>query len=362
VGKYEDIVKEEYDSFPDVDVLKDFDDFLVGGTQKFTPGFAASQRSLAWQLLPGADVSVLRGMFKNGDPAPAAPEDLVEARDDLLVHAPDQVDLDDPAQYKRLFIEMKQRAFGIFDFLEIMSASLGDVPVKEQDLILSDYDLYTLDYLQGLVTDYFALASIATLAAYENMGIYSVKFRQLDGCPVCRATDGLIYSTKTLLNLFGSGSHITHPYCDSNFLPVVSREMYSGLLTGHLNLEEIIQGGVRVLNVPRELEGEIRGLVEGTDFDHIEFVDMKDHLFEDMEVDRLGVVAIVQDDVLYVHNSYVGLCGPAEFLREFLHGVSGVTTVSPSSLAGADSYFLGGRRVVHKDGFYWDPDTGQKVK
>jgi hypothetical protein len=363
MGKFTDIVQAEYDSFPDADVPKDFDDFLVGGAvQQTLPEFAATQRSLAWQLSGVADSDDLKRVFTGGVDIPGTPENLVEAQDDLLEHAPDQVDIRDRVQYEKLFMTLKKRAYDIFDFLDIRSASMGDIPIKEEDLLLTEDDYYTIDYLHEVVTDYFALSSIATLTAFENMGIYTVKFRQLDECPICRATDGLLFETRVLINLLGSGSHVTHPYCDCQLLPVISREMYSGPLEGHLNLEEIRQGLTTLVNAPRELEGEIRGLAQGIGYNRIEFVDMKDHLFHETEIDRDGVVVIAQEGILYVHNSYVGLNGPAEFLRGFLREDVADSIMPPSSLEGSDTYFMGGRRVVKKDGHYWDPSTGRRIK
>jgi len=354
---YRQIVQEVLNSYPDDQPLLKFDDFFVGGAYKQQlPDFAASQKPLTWQLTGISDVEAL----KRGE---VQQEVLVEAENDLDVFVPEKVDLLDEEQYEKLFMAMKSRAFRVFNFLDIKSAALGDIPIKEKDLVLDEDDYYIMDYLRGAVSDYYAVASIATLLAYENMGIYTVRFRQQDGCPICKALDGIFFETRSLISLLGTGDHVSHRYCDCQLVPVIFREMYSGPLEGYLNLEETRHGPVTILNAPLELEVELRQLSEQLDVDCIEFVDMKDHLRENLEVtDIEGVVAILEDGVLSVHNSYVGSHGPLDFLREFAEADSLPDRISPASLEDAEIYLMGGRRVAKKDGKYWDPETGERLK
>jgi len=359
-GDYSQIVQDVLNSFPDDEPddgpLKEFDNFFVGGAVHHSvPEYEASQRSLTWQLTGVKDVAAL----KRGE----VEADVIETHDDLDFFVSERLDILDDAQYETLWLAMKLRAFEVYHFLDIKSAALGDIPIKERDLVLDENDHYLLDYLRQSVTDYHAVAAIATLTAYENMGIYFARFRQHDGCPVCRALDGSIFETRMLIGLLGSGGHVSHTYCDCQLEPVIWREMYDGPLNGYLCKEEVVHRGTRIVNMPVELETEILALSEALDLDCIEFVDMKDHLRENMEVkDLAGVVAIQEGSTLFVHHSYVGSFGPSDFLREFAKIDRLPDRISVSSLESAEIYLLAGRRVAKFEGRYWDPVTGERLK
>lgn len=355
--KYRQIVQDVFDSHPEEEPLLEFDEFLVGGTMKQDiPSYIASQRSLTWQLSGVRDVEALK-RGEVDDP------ETIQVEDDLAEFIPEKLEILDEEQYEKLFMAMKLRAFRIYHFIDIKSAAIGDIPVKEKDLVLDEDDYYIIDYLKKAVTDYHAVATIATLTAYENMGIYSVRFRQRDDCPICRALDGAIYETSPLIGLIGGGSHISHPYCDCHLEPVIWREIYSGPLEGYLDLDEVMHEGTRIVNVPMELETEICKMSEKVDADRIEFVDMKDHLRENLEItDQEGIVAIFEDETLFVHRSYVGSQGPADFLREFARVKSFPAKISVVNLENAEIYLMGGRRVAKWDGRYWDPVTGELLK
>ena len=350
------VVQEVFDSYPNEEPLKDFDDFFVGGTLHHNlPSHETDQRAMAWQLTGVSDVEAL----KKGE----VEKEEVELENDLDLFVSEKLDILDEEQYEALFLAMKLRAFELYHFLDIKSAALGDIPIKEKDLVLDVEDRYLLDYLKQSLTDYHAVATIATLTAYENMGIHTVRFRQQDGCPLCRALDGAIFEIRMLVGLLGGGGHVSHTYCDCQMEPVVWREMYSGPLEGYLNKEEVLHQGTRIVNMPVEMETDILSLSEKLDFDCIEFVDMKNHLRENLEIkDTEGVVSIQEDGVLFVHNSYVGSYGPVDFLREFASVEALPDRISPSSLENAEIYLMGGRRVAKKDGKYWDPVTGERLK
>lgn len=354
---YRHIVQEVLNSYPDEEPHKEYDDFFVGGAVHHNmPDYNARQRPLTWQLTGVADVEAL----KRGE---VEVNDVVEAEDDLDLFVSERLDILDEEQYEKLFLAMKLRAFKIYHFLDIKSAALGDIPIKERDLLLDADDYYILDYLKQSLSDYHAVAAIATLTAYENMGIYAVRFRQQDGCPICVALDGTIFETRMLIGLLGSGGHVSHTYCDCQLEPVIWREMYSGPLEGYLNREEVNHRGVRIVNMPVESETEILNLSEGLDFDCIEFVDMKDHLRENLEIKDLeGIISIQEDGVLFVHNSYVGPHGPVDFLQEFARVKALPARISPVNLENAEIYLMGGRRVAKWDGKYWDPVTGERLK
>jgi len=351
------VAEELLDSFPDHEPLKDFDDFFVGGASQHLMQ-APSSPSLGWQLSNIRTVADL----KRGAP----PESIVEAEDDLDLFILDKVDVLDVAQYEQLFFAMKKRAFMIFDFMDIRSASLGDVPVREKDLVLDENDHYVMDYLREKVTDYFAVASIATLLAYENMGVYSVKFRQTDGCALCRSLDGSIFPTGYLINLLGEGNHVSHRYCDCKLIPIIQREVYEGPLQGHLDRESVlVQEGQLLRSVPVELESELRmaATLLPEDVHEVSFIDMRVHLFKkEGGFDREGVVAFREGEALYVHNSYVGVHGPVEFLKSYAEEQKTPDAVEIAPQAEDEVFYLGGKKAIFRDGRYWDAATGERLK
>jgi hypothetical protein len=349
------VAEELFESFPDKEPLKDFDDFFVGGGCR--PGMEEPRAEIGWQLSNVRTVADL----KRGAPA----EGLVEAEDDLDLFILDKVDVLDAKQYEDLFFAMKKRAFALFGFVDILSSSLGDVPVREKDLVLDDSDHYVIEYLREKITDYFAVSSIATLLAYENMGIHSVKFRQADGCALCKALDGAVYSTGYLVNLLGEGNHVSHGYCACRLEPIIAREVYEGPLSGRLDQPEL-QVGKRVLrSVPVELAESLGSAATALpdEITSVVFLDMRGHLLKaSSSRDREGIVALREGETLYVHNSYVGVHGPVEFLRGYFEEKRVSDAVDVAAGGDDEVFYLKGRKAVFRDGKYWDAVTGERLK
>lgn len=351
----EELAQRIFDSFPDTEPFKEFDDFFVGGASHHQMNAPATP-SFAWQL---SNIQTVADLERG-----APEEGPIETEDDLGLFIKDKVDILDDAQYERLFFATKKKVFALFDFVDVRSSVLGDAPVREKDLILDENDYYVIEYLKGNVTDYFAVSSIAALTAFENMGIRAVKFKEVDGCPLCLSLNGSVFSTGWLINLLGSGNHVSHLYCDCRFVPVIQREMYEGPLRDHLDKESIlVEGGCLLKSVPVELEDEIRAavpLLEGVRT--VEFVDMRSCLSERSDLDREGIVVLQEGDTLRVHNSYVGSSGPVDFLKGYATCVPVPDKVEVQEISEEEIFYVKGRRALFREGKFWDVATGERLR
>jgi len=345
-----------YDAFPNEEALLEFDPFFVGHASEEL-ATTTYKPSTAWQL---TDVNTVQSLREK----PEENDDEIRAEDDLNDFVLDKVDVRDEEAFVKLFSLSKKAAFDIFGFLDIKSSFMGDVPLREEDLILDDNDLYVVDYLQRKLTDYFAISSVATLMAYDNMGIQFAKFIPSDGCPLCEAHHGLFFEVRPLINLFSGGDFPVHPYCSCQWFPIIHREFYDGVLSDHLNLSKALHQGVEMSNVPVEMKRNIFDQVATTGVKKITFTNLPKYL-SDMDVKREnteGIVAFQNKDILIVHNSYVDLAGPVEFLKAFVREETGESSLPLADLEGKDVYFISGRRVAKHRGSYWDLKTGEKVK
>lgn len=311
-----------FDEFPDEDVLKDYDNFFVGGaSQKLILDKRVEDRKSAWQL---SGIDSIEDLKNAGKSKERIEQSLITLENDLDTFIIDRIDITDDSQYEELFYIMKEKAFKIFNFTDIKKGFSGNEYLQERDLILSDDDHYTIEYLRTCVKDYFAISSIATLIAFDEMGIDTVlltAFKHLS-CPLCRAHDGLFYNVRELISTFSGGGSVTHPYCDCRWFPVIRREMYAGPLTGHLNKDfqkkDIRKNDVSYIKMPVEFQ-DIPNLNWVIETNTVEFVDMKKHLTNNSEIDSEGVVAYFseKENRIFVHNSYVGFFGPGDFLYNF---------------------------------------------
>jgi hypothetical protein len=294
---------------------------------------------------------------------PPAVEPEIQTRNDLAQFAQTAVELLTEEQYTQLFFAAKKAAFKTFNFLSIKSSFKGDVPLSESDLILEEEDYYVLEYLRGSTKDYFRVQQIATLMAYREMGIELVRFQKRDTCPLCKAYDGLFYGVTHLLDLLGSGSDLVHPSCDVDWFPVIGREGYTGPLKGALDLEEAMDEDCRTLrNVPVELSSDILAAVVGLPFKIVDFVNMAEYGLNDIDdlEDISGVVVYCKGDRMIVHNSYVGMRGPVQFIQEFKTAQVALDKIEVGN-ADEEAFFVRGRAAVRREGSFWDAATGERL-
>lgn len=346
--------EEIFNGWPEEDPILAYDDFFIGGsTGDELPGY--NTECFSDQLTGIVTVQDLKN--------PPSTEALVEAVDDFDQFVVDQVNLLHEDRYGELFFAVKRDAFRLFGFSAIRSGAAGDVPLQEVDLVLDENDYYILEYLKTTTSDYFKVAQVALLVAYDNMGVDTVRFCQQDGCPLCVAHEGLFYRVNSLMDRLCSGGNVPHPYCESTWAPVIDRSSYYGPLLGHLNVERLEHGGVELLNVPAEYVEEIKLIAEKLDFERIRFVNMVDYSLNDSSYqgDLDGVVVLVEEDTLVVHNGYVGINGPVEFLREFSRPVVNLSKISLDDVRDPTVYYVGGRSAVRHEGKFWDASTGERL-
>lgn len=342
-----------FDAWPEEEPLLPYDDFFVGGSSDAEhPGYKTE--SFANQLTNIRTVKDLR------DPAP---ERAIPTEDDTNEFITDRVDLLSFEQYGELFFAIKRAVYNLFDFTTLRSASLGDVPMQELDLVMNEDDYYVIDYLKDVTKDYYKVAQVAVLTAYDNMGISLVRFCQHDDCALCRAHDGLFYEIRSLLELLGSGGNVTHPYCECTWAPVIQRERYAGPLSGHLDRDLVEVDGQELRNVPVEFLREITEIAATIPYKVIKFVDMVDYLLNESTLveNSRGVVAFVQGEELLVHNSYVGVYGPLQFLWQLAKTKPLPATISLEGTEDAEVYYVGGRAAIKQDGKFWDAETGERL-
>lgn len=348
-------IQKIYDEWPEEEPLLPFDGFLAGG--------AMAPRNPQDTGMFNRQISGVRTPQDLLNPQELEPE--IQTRNDLSQFTQTVVDLLSLEQYEQLFFAAKKAAYKIFNFLVLKSCSKGDTPFSEKDLVLEEEDYYVLEYLRGSTKDYYRVQQIATLMAYREMGVELVRFQNRDGCPLCASFDGLFYNVSYLLDLLGSGSDLTHPNCDAGWSPVIHRETYAGPLLGHLNVpEHECPDRVVVKNAPVEMLPDILKYANGTSFKVIEFVNMAEYLInevDDLEDSSGIVVYCASDSKMLVHNSYVGLSGPVQFLDAYR--VAQVTPLKSEvgQRDGEETFFVKGRAAVNRDGSFWDVETGDRL-
>jgi len=360
----EDRFQRIFDKWPDQDPLLPYDDFLVGGSSdQYCPGYGV--QSLASQLMGVQDCNDL----KKSSVESKADFEIRDDRDDFIR---EKVKLKDSAACSDLFFQVKLQVFREFDWTKIQSTQLKGIPLREADLVLTEDDHYLLEYLSGSLSDYFAIAHIALLQAYRNMGITVARFWAKDECALCCAHDGMFYDVDYLIGLFSSGDALTHRYCECAWTPVIQREYYNGPLVGHLEVSEARRGDIILQDVPVELVEDIWSAIglhsrvdaesfKGEDFPckTLKFVNMRDYALNDSDLtNSSGVVLIQEKDRLVVHNSYVGCNGPVEYIQEFMKKLSS-TKVELDEVADEERFLVNGRFAVKRKGKFWDIETGE---
>ena len=328
--------------------------FFVGGATK-SASHVTSQHSLSSQLMGIENVADLKVTPTLGS--------RIEVKDDLESFVVDRVEIVSDSQYEDLFFVIKNKVYTQFDFLRILSSYYGDVPLTARDLVLNASDSHLIDYLKNVTKDYFAVSHVAYLYALDTMGIDTVRFVEVDSCPVCKAHNGVLYSVRNLLNVFSSGEFLTHPYCECKWEPIIYREKYEGPLQGGISLDAYDYEGLSLVGVPVEMKGQIESALEGglSSVSTVKFINIKDYVINEVEGvhDASGIVVVEHKDTLVVHNSYVDVYGPSDFILEFRRSKAQPTVADVVALKGSQVYFIGGKSAYQHEGRYWDSNTGE---
>ena len=144
--------------------------------------------------------------------------------------------------------ETKKELFDIFDFLSIKSQALGNVPIREKDLVITDADRHIIEYIKNRITDYFTVTNIAFFQACLETGIRFVRFKKLDNCALCSAYDNYLFNVDTALNTC----------CQGNIL--ASAEVVKAMSSTYENTKgDMIEKFLAVLDAAQEKGGDKRG-------------------------------------------------------------------------------------------------------
>ena len=302
------------------EVLKDFDDFFVGGG-------SALKREVHVQDLSSQIM--------------AKPLSVIKVRSDLARFVQERIEVLD---YQDLYICAKKKAYDLFNYFTLKSQQFN-TPMSEADLVFGVEDGYVLESLKTMKADYYSVFSVATLTAYMDMGIRVVKFVAEDGCDLCKSCNGVFLDSMRARDLILTGNGPTHTCCACRYMPIIDRSQ-KYVLDTVLNIQGLNVGAKQVFNVPIELKAELIPYIEKVDQDLVEFRDLSAY--------GKGVV-FEEDGVLLVHNNYCGNVGPLEFLAAYLEML-----VLECPKTGTSFYFKG-HNVVESQGFYWDTTTKERV-
>lgn len=289
-------------------------------------------------------------------------EDNISMRNDLSRFEVEKVDILNDEMYEKLFVQGKKKAYDVFDYFDIKSKLVGDALCKKEDLILDEDDRQLMNSLKSLNKDYFAIQNLATIYAYIEMGISEVRFKQLDECSMCKSFDKMIFNSSKVVDLLCSGNGVTHRYCDCGFIPVIHRRNSYGILDTKLNAD-VKLGSVELINVPVEMRDEIIDQANGLSNKIIEFLDIGEYLINNNIKDSSGIVVFEDSEgILFVHNDYVGIFGPVDFLKAFLGSEILSNKIDLKDLKDRETLYYMGKKVVEMNGGYWDQETGNKIE
>jgi hypothetical protein len=261
--------------------------------------------------------------------------------------------------YEGTMLVAKRHAYAVFDFLET-KAELAEVPVREEDLLVSDDDRYVIDYLKAKSLGTVAYNAICTLTAFRDMGIEHARFVTDCECPLCRAAVRKIYAVDDVSRLLSAGEYLTHAGV-FGFQPVIYREHYEGPCK-NLEWDDFDHSGVHIVGLPKEISFAWDDFCEKLVADgvrELRFVNMAEDLKE--VDDSAGIVVLYKDGVLKVHNSYVGDYGPVDFLKNWF-AEDKPEKVDPQVLAECDVFFLKGKKVARYKGSYWRLENGERAQ
>jgi len=263
-----------------------------------------------------------------------------------------------------VYQKYKAEAYKYFDFVLVKSLQYSGVPLREEDLVITERDKSLINYLKDRVSDLYIWKNIAYLQAFLEMRITYVVFKPLHACPLCAASKDVWYRVDTLLGRLCEGSALVHDTCDSELFPVVQRELYEGPLLGYLDTEVVALGPVDLVNVPRELLRctDFRNLLLDFPCLEIEFVDFVEWAAKGVKDLVEGAVACVEGETLYIHNSYVGHLGPVDYIKAFLSDREELPErLSTSQALDAVRYILGGREVLQFGSAYYHAKTKERL-
>jgi len=353
---------------------QEFDSYFVGDGSAALAGLTTSNDF----------VSQLSQLFSNS-PSISSPPKIFEIENDLanisnnplhtspLTRNSKSLAKCPTSSIAKIFLTTKKSAYSTFNYLNLLAEQVGNVPIKEEDLIVTENDQYIIEYLKKNRISKVSVENVAGLIAFQDMGISQVRYFDECMCPICKVYSGKIFDIDFVMQQVMAGEYLTHPGTGS-YSPVIYRESYVGPLTQaeNFNIDLLRSHEIEFVNVPIELQHQVTMILPiilnpcdkdvvtcGNEINRVEFVNMSTYLKDQKDID--GIVVYQEDDTLYIHNSYVGHMGPIEFAEEWVK--SQVTEkVAIKELAKCEKFFVNGKRVAKHQGFYWSLETGEKVQ
>lgn len=272
----------------------------------------------------------------------------------------------------KIFLEVKKKSYSTFNYLDLLAQSTNNVPIKEEDLIVTENDQYIIEYLKKNRISKVSVENVARLLAYQDMGFGQVRYFDECMCPICKVFNGKIFDIDFVMQQVIAGEYLTHPGTGS-YSPVIYRESYQGPISKDmLNIPALMAHEIEFVNVPIELRHQVTMVLPivlnpvdectvnvGNVINRVEFVNFSEYLKDQKDTD--GIVVYEEEGTLYVHNSYVGHMGPIEFVEEWAKS-SVIEKVDIKKLKKCDTYFIKGQKVAKYQGFYYNLETGERVQ
>lgn len=284
-----------------------------------------------------------------------------ELVDDLGEFCGEVVDISEN-EVRDVWAESKQKVFDVFDYMSVKSRQYEGIPIRLEDLIFGDDDLYMLDVVNNLgLSDVYLISSIAQLYALDQMGFQEFRLYAVHDCPLCHSAHKKHFNTKSVLSTLCAGDVFLHPYCDFDIIPIVRRETYKGPISD-LNVDFEISG-VYVKGAPKEYITEMRSYLSNleTEVKGVEFLNIPNYCKQNRIENAGGTVSLVSEDNVILHNSYVDNMGPMEYLSFVFDYCKEPDKIPLDELKG-ETFFLNGNKVVKYKNHFWNPSTGEFIK
>ncbi|MDC1299931.1 hypothetical protein N8Z24_00330 [bacterium] len=331
---------------PEEDSSLDFDSFFIGdGSAQIMKGIE-KKVSRSDQLIGINSVAEL--IEKSKGPK------FQNSLDDLEEFSGNYASLNNDEVYNTLLDE-KREIFDFYGYLSIKSAAFKGRPILEKDLIVTKDDKYLLSYmLENEIRDLSVVKAISSLLAYKELGILRVIFKQVDGCPLCKAFDGSVFGVEELINKFSAGDAVIHASCPCTFIPIfVNRYIFAERI--NIDIDSIYVGEVLVKNMPKEFEAYLG--------EYLTQLDCSEVIFEDFTKIESWNVEVVRKEgkTLRVHNDYIRGRSPLDYLEWWLESSDPEDVIIPEDTSNLDIYYLNGHKVIEKDGNFIDINTGKVI-
>jgi hypothetical protein len=315
-----------YEVMSDNETLKEFDPFLAGDAAE---RLLKAESITKYQL---TGINSVSDLFEEHED-----ESLIEYEDILL--GKDEEILTDKDQIRQEFFKLKKKYLNQFDYIKVLSQRSNTI-CTEYQLVVTDSDLYLLDYLlDNIVLTLSLLDSLAQLLSWSLIGAKDVKFFKKCECSFCESLNGSVYNIDVLIQKIGNGINPLHRNCDLYFIPIMNSFKYAGKSFKGF---EVVDCPVEFLSI---LESKnYKGVIQFKDFTKVK--------------SWRSECVVQQDSVLLVHNGYIDKVSPIEFLDEWFSTNDEFSDENSSN----ETIYYKGRQVNLVKGVYIDSETGEVLE